>query len=111
MILWKYPTDAFYLGEHTPARGTFRGVERIEQAAVDLQRFTVTGRPLPTRWRKDESATERIALRIEGWDGTDTEREVERTQSTVDGFEGSGVLMLWTESVRIDANGVRGHYL
>ena len=61
----KYPTDAFYLGEHTPACETFRGVERIEQAAVDLQRFTVTGRPLPARWRKVESATERIVLRIE----------------------------------------------
>ena len=64
-ILWKYPTDAFYLGEHTPACETFRGVECIEHADVDLQRFTVTGRPLPARWRKDESTSERIVLRIE----------------------------------------------
>jgi hypothetical protein len=32
-------------------------------------------------------------------------------RGSVDGFEGSNVLILWTKSVRIDANGVRGYYL
>ena len=48
---------------------------------------------------------------IERRGGADAEREVERTQGTVDGFEGGDVFMLWTERVSINANGVRGYYL
>ena len=38
-------------------------------------------------------------------------REVERARGTVYGFEGRDIFILWAESVRIDANGVRCYYI
>ena len=78
-------------------REASRGVVGLEWADADLQTFT--GKAVATLGRKSESATERIVLSIE------------RRGGTVDGFEGSNVLVLWTESVMIGANRVRDYYL
>ena len=48
------------------------------------------------------------------WEGRSHAQAKERgywARGTVDGFEGSNVFILWTESVRRDANGVRGYYI